>query len=537
MARKFFTDVDLQTNAIRNGVVDPQTTPPSSPVAGQIYFDTDDLIIYVYNGTVWTAMGATYTGGAGLTLSGTDFSVNVDSTTIEINADTLRIAATAAGNGLTGGGGSALAVNTGSGLEISSDAVRIAASAAGAGLIGGAGSALAVGAGTGITVNADDVAVDTSVIATKAYVDAIAQGLDAKNSVRVATTATGTLATAYENGDTVDGVTLATNDRILIKNQSAPAENGIYTVNASGAPTRAVDMDAWTEVPNAYVWVEEGTVNGDTGWVCTANTGGTINSTSMTWTLFASAGSFIAGAGLTKTGNAIDIIATDTSLTVNADDVGVNVNSSGGLEISSGVRVKLDGATLSRSSSGLKVTDNTYQPLDATLTALAAYNTNGLLTQTAADTFTGRTLTGTSNRISVTNGNGVSGNPTVDIDSAYVGQATITTLGTITTGTWTGTTIALANGGTGSTTASGARTNLVAAGYYSSATHSSGSSITITQATHGLRASRGLVVQAQIDSTGAVIDADVSVASSGDVTVGFNGASQSANTIRVTIVG
>jgi hypothetical protein len=100
------------------------------------------------------------------------------------------------------------------------------------------------------------------------------------------------------------------------------------------------------------------------------------------------------------------------------------------------------------------------QPLDATLTALAAYNTNGLLTQTAADTFTGRTITGTASRISITDGNGVLGNPTIDIDTAYVGQTSITTLGTVTTGTWTATTIALANGGTGSTTAAGARTNL-----------------------------------------------------------------------------
>lgn len=84
------------------------------------------------------------------------------------------------------------------------------------------------------------------------------------------------------------------------------------------------------------------------------------------------------------------------------------------------------------------------QASDATLTALAGYNTNGILTQTAADTFTGRTLTGTSNRVSITNGDGVSGNPTVDISSAYVGQNTITTLGTITTGTWNGTSIGAA---------------------------------------------------------------------------------------------
>ena len=89
--------------------------------------------------------------------------------------------------------------------------------------------------------------------------------------------------------------------------------------------------------------------------------------------------------------------------------------------------------------------------LDATLNALAAYNTNGILTQTAADTFTGRTITGTASRLSVTNGNGVSGNPTLDIDAAYVGQATITTLGTVSTGTWNATTIAANKGGTGQT--------------------------------------------------------------------------------------
>ncbi len=81
------------------------------------------------------------------------------------------------------------------------------------------------------------------------------------------------------------------------------------------------------------------------------------------------------------------------------------------------------------------------QPLDATLTALAAYNTNGLLTQTAADTFTGRTITGTANRITLSNGDGVAGNPTIDIAATYVGQTSITTLGTITTGVWNGTPI------------------------------------------------------------------------------------------------
>lgn len=83
--------------------------------------------------------------------------------------------------------------------------------------------------------------------------------------------------------------------------------------------------------------------------------------------------------------------------------------------------------------------------LDATLVSWAGFNTNGCLAQTAADTFTGRTLTGTSNRLTITNGDCVSGNPTFDISSSYVGQATITTLGTITTGVWNGTDVAFAN--------------------------------------------------------------------------------------------
>ena len=92
------------------------------------------------------------------------------------------------------------------------------------------------------------------------------------------------------------------------------------------------------------------------------------------------------------------------------------------------------------------------QAADATLTALAAYNTNGLLTQTATDTFTGRTIIGTASRVSITNGNGVAGNPTINIDTGYVGQSSITTLGTISAGTWTATAIAAGNGGTGITT-------------------------------------------------------------------------------------
>ena len=116
-------------------------------------------------------------------------------------------------------------------------------------------------------------------------------GLDVKTSVRAATTAAGTLSTDYENGDTLDGVILATGDRILIKDQSTASENGIYTVNASGAPTRATDFDEDSEVTaNAFTFVAEGTTNADTGWVVTTDDPITVGTTAINWTQFSGAG-------------------------------------------------------------------------------------------------------------------------------------------------------------------------------------------------------------------------------------------------------
>ena len=149
--------------------------------------------------------------------------------------------------------------------------------------------------------------VSSTDAATKAYVDNAIQGLDPKASVRVATTAAGTLASSFANGSAVDGITLATGDRILIKNQAAPAENGIYTVNASGAPTRALDFDSWAEIPGAYVFVEVGTAGADTGWVCTSDQGGTLGTTAITWTQFNGAGSVTAGTGISVASNVVSL--------------------------------------------------------------------------------------------------------------------------------------------------------------------------------------------------------------------------------------
>lgn len=154
--------------------------------------------------------------------------------------------------------------------------------------------------------------------ATKAYVDSTAQGLDTKASVRVATTANITLS----GTQTIDGVVLTSGDRVLVKNQTTTSQNGIYVVAAS-TWSRATDADAWTELVSAFTFVEEGSANADTGWVCTANAGGTLGTTAITFTQFSSAGSYLGGAGLVLTGNTFDIVGTTDRITVNADSIDI----------------------------------------------------------------------------------------------------------------------------------------------------------------------------------------------------------------------
>jgi hypothetical protein len=165
--------------------------------------------------------------------------------------------------------------------------------------------------------------------ATKSYVDAVKTGLDVKESVRVATTASGTLASAFDNGSTVDGITLATGNRIFLKNQSTASENGIYTVNSSGVPARATDFDASSEVSGGvFTFVEEGTTNADSGWVCTNDGTVTIGSTSLTFAQFSGAGQLTAGTGMTKTGNTLDVVA-GNGITANANNIAINTTWAG----------------------------------------------------------------------------------------------------------------------------------------------------------------------------------------------------------------
>ena len=160
--------------------------------------------------------------------------------------------------------------------------------------------------------------------ANKAYVDGIASGLCWRESVRVASIVSGNLASDFENGDTVDGITLASGDRILIKDQASASENGIYIVEASGAPTRATDFEVGVAVASYAVFVEEGTSNADEGFVCTNDSGSDVVGTdALVFTQFTGLGSITAGDGLQKTGNTVSVDSTVVRTTGNQTIQGV----------------------------------------------------------------------------------------------------------------------------------------------------------------------------------------------------------------------
>jgi hypothetical protein len=181
---------------------------------------------------------------------------------------------------------------------------------------------------------------------SKAYVDATAQGLSVKQSVRLATAAAlpavtlvgSTLVAVGLGVLTIDGQAVALNDRVLVKDQVAQAQNGIYKCTTAGTSlvafvlTRATDSDSSAEIVGAFAFVEEGTANSDSGFVNT-NTGTiTIGTTAITYTQFSGAGEITAGAGLSKSGNtlsAIDVGTVAHGLTakttpVDADEVAIS---------------------------------------------------------------------------------------------------------------------------------------------------------------------------------------------------------------------
>lgn len=144
--------------------------------------------------------------------------------------------------------------------------------------------------------------------ANKNYVDNVASGLTWKQPVRVATTANGALTTAYANGQTIDGVALTTGMRILIKDQTTGSENGIYTVNATGAPTRATDADSTAELQSATVYVVAGTTNADKAFTQTANDP-VVGTTALVWAQVGGGTTYTAGNGINISGTTVTAVA------------------------------------------------------------------------------------------------------------------------------------------------------------------------------------------------------------------------------------
>jgi len=234
--------------------------------------------------------------------------------------------------------------------------------------------------------------------ATKAYVDATAVGLDVKNSARVATTEDITLSGVQ----TIDGVGVLAGDRVLVKDQSTASENGVYDVVSGGAWTRSEDAVQDELTSGSFVFVEEGSVNGSAGFVVSTANPITIGTTGIEWSQFSGAGQITAGAGMTKSGNTLDVnTASSDRVVINANNIDLATHGTAGTY--NGLTIDAYGRASSFTSpttlAGYSITD--AQPLNATLTAVAAlsfnanemvYSVNSSTLGTTALTAYGRSL-------------------------------------------------------------------------------------------------------------------------------------------------
>ncbi len=443
----YLTSIDLNKNELQNALIHVLASAPSSPVEGQVYYDSTLHQFGVRTNSTWVYMG---TGSGSVTsvalTAPADFSIAGSPVT---TSGTLAItyANQTAYKTLTRGGTTGVpSFQVMDHLWISDFDTQVRTSTLNQ--MAAPTADLSINSFKLTNVTNPTAAQDA---ATKAYVDSVAQGLDPKPGATVATAAAlpactyangtsgvGATLTGNSNGAlTVDSYAVVAGDIVLVKNQVAGLQNGLYDVTVAGTGgtafvlTRNTSMDTAGEFQSAYIVVEDaGTANANSFWLCTNSAAPTVGTTAITFS-------------------------------------------------------QLNGATQLVGSSSI--------------------------------TITGNTLT---------------------INTGYVGQASITTLGTITTGTWSATTIAVAVGGTGATTAAGARTNLGAVGKYSALIGDAVStSIAITQATHGLAVNGQMLAMVYSASTGAQVQCDVTIANgTGTVTFTF-AVAPALNAYRIVIMG
>ena len=297
------------------------------------------------------------------------------------------------------------------------------------------GSSIVTSGGNSITfvsTGTTSVTLPTSgTLATQAYVDAVKVGLDVKDSVRVTTTAN---IASLNSTMTIDGVAVIAGDRVLVKDQTTTADNGIYVVVSGGAWTRATDFDSSQEVtPGAFAFVEEGTVSADTGWVLTTNGTITVGTTGLSFTQFSGAGSILAGTGLTKTGNTLAIDSTVATLTGSQALTNKSIN---------GLTVTSTTGTLTVVNGGSLVTAGAYSTtLTSTNTTSVTLPTSGTLATLAGTesltnkTVNGLTVTSTTGTLTLANSSSLvtAGANSITLTSTAATSVTLPTSGTLAT--------------------------------------------------------------------------------------------------------
>lgn len=323
-----------------------------------------------------------------------DLAVNVDDSTIEISSDALRVKDAGITNAKIATGIDAAKLADGSvsnaefqyiGTLTSNAQDQLDAKVAKSGSSMNSAANITFSGG-GEVLGLPSTPSAAGAAASKAYVDAVALGLAPKKAVRVATTAAGTLASSFENGDVIDGITLATGDRILIKDQATQSQNGIYVVNASGAPTRATDFDSISpidEINGAWVPVQFGTVNAGRIYV-QYGVVSTVGTDAITFEFYNPIAGLIGGDMVTVTGSTITLdLATSGGLEssnpgdaagqlrikleasnptlkfTGSNELAVKLNTgatTGNITTSAtGLKVDTDGVTLETSSNALRI--------------------------------------------------------------------------------------------------------------------------------------------------------------------------------------
>lgn len=367
---KFVTNLNLNQNELQNGKFQVVASDPNTGnFEGRLIYNSTEKTIKYFDGTSWKkaiiAVNSVGSASAALTINESNGSI-----TIEPN----------------------LATSSDPGVMSASDKSKLDNASSSDGF-----STLVMRDGSGrFQVAEPQNPLDA---ANKAYVDAARSGLDVKQSVHVATTGPVNLATDLNTGDVIDGHTLETGDRVLVKHQTTASENGIYVVAVSGTAQRATDADTSAEVTSGmFTFVTNGTVNGDTGWVLTTDNPITLGTTPLVFAQFSGTGQIIAGEALEKDGSTLNVLVDGTSIEVHNDELriasgaaGAGLSASagvlsvaphinGGLEISDDeLQIKINGSV-----SGL-VTSSAGLALSGNLAGDGLTFTNGVLSRDAID--------------------------------------------------------------------------------------------------------------------------------------------------------